>query len=394
MNNFFTMYRAEIKKIINKKSVWVAMAVGLAFVLLMGLTNLSAEGHISYVKNSREVLSELEGKEMDDAFFYSFQNEVTDELKNHPERYEALMAYDPGAAFMNGANAIGKMPLFDLIYNVVRDRKLVETATGSSFYEKMREDIINDAIELGSSGNEIDTWLKEYDSIAKPIKYYYAGSYSNILDVLFFVGWVLFLNIAIALAGVFAEERTFRTDAVILSARKGRFTICLVKIVAGITVALFQGLIIIGTLFGVMFAFFGAGGREGMIQIVIPSSPWNITIGQMVGIFILLAISTTVLFALSNMFLSHVTNSSVATMAIHTAILLVGLFNVPKSMGIIAKLWQLRPTMALYYGTFCNTFRYGPLNNVQISLIVYTAITIILSASLIVLYNKSQVESR
>ena len=87
----------------------------------------------------------------------------------------------------------------------------VETVTGEIFYEKMREDIISDGRELGASEEEINVWLKEYDSIDKPIKYYYAESYSNILDVLFFIGWVLFLNIAIALSGVFADEKTYRT---------------------------------------------------------------------------------------------------------------------------------------------------------------------------------------
>ncbi|MDO5155965.1 MAG: ABC transporter permease subunit [Eubacteriales bacterium] len=394
MNNCFTMYTAEIKKILAKKAVWIAMTIGLAFVLLVGVTNLSAEGHISYVKDSRTELAKIEGKAMDDSFFMNFQNEVIEELKANSVQYEKLMAYDSGVAFMNGANAIGKKSLFDFIYNVVRDRSLVETITGDAFYEKMREDIINDGRELGASEEEINVWLKEYDSINQPMKYYYAGSYSNILDVSFFVGWVLFLNIAVALAGVFADEKTYRTDAIILSTRKGRMPICLAKIAAGISVVLFQGIVIIGTLFGIMFAFFGAEGSLGMIQNVIPSSPWNITIGQMVGIFILLAMITTILFALTNMLLSHITHSSVATLAIHAAILFVGLFNVPKSLGIIAKLWQLRPTMALYYGTFCNTYRYGKMNNVEASVVIYGLCIAVLIVVLLASYRKSQVESR
>ena len=394
MNSFFILYKAEIAKIISKRAVWIAMAIGLIFVFLMGLTNLSSEGHISYVKSSRDTLSKLEGMEMNDDFFADFQKEVTEELKNNPDKYKALMAYDPGAAFMNGANAIGKASLFDGIYNVVRDRSLVETVTGESFYEKMREDIISDGIELGASDEEINVWLKEYDSIDKPIKYYYAESYSNILDVLFFISWVLFLNIAIALSGVFADEKTYRTDALILSAKKGRSTLCLSKIGAGVSVALFQGVLIIGFLFGIMFVFFGVKGSAGMIQNIIPSSPWNITIGQMVAIFILLAFITTCFFAFTNMLLSHLTHSAVATMAIHATILFAGLFNVPGKMGIIAKLWQLRPTMALYYGTFCNTFRYGALNNIQVSMLAYGVCMVIFAVILLITYTNSQVESR
>ena len=394
MNIFFVMYKAEMKKILSKKSAWVALVIGVTFVFLMGLTNLSSEGHISYVKNSRDVLSEIEGREMDEAFFADFRSEVMEELKHNADRYENLMAYDPGAAFMNGADAIGKKSLFDLIYNVVRDRRLVETVTGETFYEKMREDIINDGKELGAGDEEVSVWLEEYDSIEKPMKYYYAGSYSNILDVWFFVGWVLFLNIAIALSGVFADEKTYKTDAIILSAKKGRSTLGYAKIAAAVSVALLQGLSIIGSLFGVMFAFFGTEGSKGMIQNIIPSSPWNITIGQMVIIFILLAFITSCLWAFTNMLLSNITGSAVATLAIHAAVLFVGLFNVPGKLGIVAKLWQLRPTMALYYGTFCNTYRYGSMNNVQASVLIYSICVAIFAVMLLVSYNRSQVESR
>lgn len=394
MNSFWVMYKAEINKVVSKKSVWIAMAIGLMFVFLMGLTNLSSEGHISYVKSSRETLSVLEGSEMDDAFFTDFHDEVAKELKDNPDRYEALMAYDAGAALMNGADAVGKKPLYDLIYNVVRDRSLVGTVDANLFYEKMREDIIKDGKDLGASDEEINVWLEEYDSINKPINYYYAGSYSNIIDVWFFIGWVLFLNIAIALSGVFADEKAYRTDALILSAKKGRSTLCISKIAAGLSVALVQGLLIIGSLFGIMFAFFGAEGSKGMIQNIIPSSPWNITIGQMVAIFMLLAFITTCFWAFTNMLLSHLTHSAVATMATHAAVLFAGLFNIPGTMGSIAKLWQLRPTMALYYGTFCNTYRYGSMNNVEASVLIYCICAAMFAAILLVSYKRSQVESR
>ena len=108
MNCFLVMYKAEINKIFSKKSVWIAWAIGLAFVFLMGLTNLSSEGHISYVKSSRDVLSKMEGCEIDEKFLSGFQNEVMEELKNNGDKYESLMAYDPGAAFVNGADSIGK----------------------------------------------------------------------------------------------------------------------------------------------------------------------------------------------------------------------------------------------------------------------------------------------
>lgn len=144
----------------------------------------------------------------------------------------------------------------------------------------------------------------------------------------------------------------------------------------------------------VMFFFYGTYGWQATIQNVIPSSPWNITIGTMMLIYFALALFTSSLFAVTNAFLSHLTNSSVITMAIHASIVFAGLFNFPGKLGFISKLWLLRPTMALYYGTFCNTFMYGTFNNVQASLLVYASLSLLFIILLLTSYKKSQVASR
>lgn len=394
MCNFGILYQAEIRKILMKKSFWAALAIGIAFVLVVGLTNLSADGHMAYVKEQSQVLGELSGKPIDAAFLKGFQDEVARELTVHSDWYAQMMAYDSGAAFQNGAKVLGKNALADFIYNVVRDREKLSTVTAEEFYEMMRNNIVSDGREMGCSEEELSVWLRVYDETSQPMVYQYCQGYVNILDVLFIIGWVLFLNIAVALAGVFADEKGYRTDAMILSTRKGRSTICFAKIGAGITVSAMQCLMILGSCFGVMLGFFGADGWNGAIQNAIPSSPWNITIGQMVLIYWGLAILTSILFALTNMAASYFTQSAVASMAIHAAILFLGLFNIPKGMGLIAKLWELRPTMTLYYGTFCNTYLYGKMNNVQISLFFYGFLIFLGLTVFAISYRHTQVESR
>lgn len=394
MNNVSVLYKAELRKIFAKKAVWIATVLGLIFILLVSLTNYSSDGMRAYVKYQEETLSAISGQKMNDKFFEEFHNVVEKELEEHPERYEKIYANDPGAVYMNASANVGMEALYDYFYNVIRDRVAVPGMTADEFYESMRYNIERDGLDIGCSKEEIDTWLEIYDSIDKPISYSYAMAYENILDVLFIIGWVLILIIAIALSGVFADEKTYRTDAMILSSKNGRIPVCLVKIAAGITFALLQTILLLGICLGIMFAFYGTTGWNAMIQNVIPSSPWNITIGNMVLIYLGLAILVGTFFAVTNMILSHLTKSAVATMAIHAAIIFVGLFNVPGKLGLIAKLWQLRPTIALHYGTFCNTYMYGVLNNVQISVVLYMGLTILFALILVLSYKKSQVESR
>lgn len=162
----------------------------------------------------------------------------------------------------------------------------------------MRADIIKDGTGLGSSAEELNTWLEIYYDIEKPMAYSYALAYQNILDVLFIIGWVLILNISIALAGIFADEKTYRTDAMILSSKNGRKPVCVAKIAAGSTVAVAEAPILLGLCLGTMFFFYGITGWNAMIQNVIPSSPWNITIGTMMLIYIALAVLLSICFDL------------------------------------------------------------------------------------------------
>lgn len=394
MNSFGILYFAEIKKIISKKSVWIAIGASIAVVLLIELTNLSADGHKAYVKRQEGALLEISGRKLDQSFFDLFHNDINNEISSNRGLYEKIAAYDPGAVYQNASSAIEKEALYNLIYNVVRDREKVSVCNANDFYDAMRENIISDGRELGATDEEINKWLEGFDSIEKPITYSYALGYSNLLEVLFIIGWMIIICTSIALSGVFADEKTNRTDALILSSRNGRTPICIAKMMASITVSLIQTLVLLGACWGVMLVFYGNYGWGAMIQNVIPSSAWNITIGQMVMIYIGLAIVSSIFFAMTNILISHITHSAVITMALHAAFIFIGLFNVPARLGTIAKLWQLRPSMPLYYGTFCNTFRYGVMNNVEASLVIYMSCIVVFAVALIALYRRSQVESR
>lgn len=394
MNNMAVLYRAELKKILGKRAVWISTVLGLLFILLVGLNNLSSDGMKMYVKKQEGALTAISGQKLDESFLNNYHSLIAKELEEHPEQYGEAGSYELGEVYAKASANIEMKALYDYLYNVIRDKSLIPGVTADEFYEAMRYDIEHDGAELGCSDGEMDEWLEIYDSIDKPIAYSYAMSYENILDVLFIIGWILVLSISIALSGAFADEKTYRTDALILSTRNGRLPICMVKIAAGVTFALIQTVLLLGVCLGTMFAFYGATGWNAMIQNAIPSSPWNITIGTMVLIYLGLAVLVSVFFAVTNMTLSHLTKSAVATLALHAAIIFAGLFNVPGKLGTVAKLWQIRPTMALYYGTFCNTFMYGRFNNVQISVILYMIFTIIMGVMLILSYKRSQVESR
>lgn len=80
-------------------------------------------------------------------------------------------------------------------------------------------------------------------------------AYRLIVDGLYIIGWILVLIIAIALSGVFADEKTYRTDALVLSSKNGRIPVCIAKIFSGITFAVLETIILLGAGSGIMFLF-------------------------------------------------------------------------------------------------------------------------------------------
>lgn len=66
---------------------------------------------MTYGENQSQVLGELSGKPIDEAFLKGFQSEVAQELSEYAGRYAQMLAYNPGAAFQNGAKALGKNAL-------------------------------------------------------------------------------------------------------------------------------------------------------------------------------------------------------------------------------------------------------------------------------------------
>lgn len=393
MSSYLVLYLSEIKKILLKKSVWVALIVSLGLVALVGVTCFAADGKGAYIKHQEEALIEISGQKIDQEFIDNYHREVQEELQRNSDIYSKINA-DEATIYLNASRNIGKEALYDFFYNIIRDKEKIATMTEDDFYTAMRENVIHDGHELNCTDAELNKCIEAYEKIDKPMVYSYSMAYTNLLEVLFIVGWTLIIVTSVALSGVFADEKKFRTDALILSTRKGRTSICIVKILASITVSLLQSFILLGGCFGIMFGIYGATGWNAMIQNIIPTSLWNITIGQMVLIYIALAVGSSIFFAMTNMLVSYITKSAVATMAAHAAIIFVGLFNVPTKLGLISKLWELRPSLSLYYGTFCNYYKYGVLNNVQITLILYFGISIALALLLLLIYRKAKVESR
>ncbi len=274
----------------------------------------------------------------------------------------------------------------------------VMEASADEYYEAKRDSIEHSLKTDGLGEAEKEYWVNKYDSIDKPMKYAYTRSYSLFMDISFAYIWFVFLLIVLSLSGIFAEEHTHKTDALILCSRNGKNPVCLAKILAGVTVAMAEMILVLGVNLGVLLLAYGSTGWNSPIQNIIVGTPWDLTIGGMVMLLLGLGVLFSILFAIVSMFLSHVLGNGVHVMAIQTGVLIISIFNIPYRFGLLSQIWTIRPTNFLKNFAF-QEFRLYPLfggylNCFQMAGIVYAVGIVAFVLLTYCLYKKSQIKSR
>lgn len=124
---------------------------------------------------------------------------------------------------------------------------------------------------------------------------------------------VLFLSVA--LSGMFPQEAQHRTDQLILSSRRGRTALYTGKLLAGLTVGVGFGLLLLATLLGVTGLVYGLEGF-GVSALFTLLMPLGASIGQVTLILFGAFLAAAAVTSLAAMVLSQVTRNSVATMGI------------------------------------------------------------------------------
>ena len=275
---------------------------------------------------------------------------------------------------------------------------LLMESDAAEYYQAIRDNLDYVFLQDGLSEEETAYWSEKIDRQSVPFAYGYAHGYSGFIQMFYVYIWFVFLLIAVSLAGVFSEEISHRTDAMILSTRNGRKPASLAKLCAGITVGTLEMAIVLGVNLAVCLITFGHGEWDALLLMVIQSTAWNLTVGQGISILIGLALVLAVVFASVTMLLSQTLGSSTGVLAVQTGILLLGAFNIPDSLGIISQLWSIRPTNFLRYYAFSEyrLFSIGShfLNAFQAAGILYPLLIAEAIPITYVSYQMMQVKSR
>lgn len=415
MKHLWNMYEVELKKILARKALWVAALCGILLLSLMEGSNLlfvkysypdgKVMNGMEYYRLKKEKGEELSGRPFDQEFMDEVRNIIASYALDAgyltPEEIRIaksgeLSEYElnqVGSALQSAAEESGIANAYGLLAVSCDDAGEILTVSEEEWYQKM--DALAEVVYAGTYTPERarDYWLSRYQGIKQPYIYRYNFGYESFFEEHYVFVWLIIILVAISLAGVFADERSTRMDAMILSSRNGRDVLGIAKLLAGVTVGVTESLLLFAVSAGTSLLFYGSSGGDGILQMYIYGTAWNLTMRQGLWIFFGMTILLGVFLSCFIMFLSE-RLSGVQVISITMALFIVSFFNLPEKLGMVTKLWQLRPNVLLHPSIFRSDLLVGRFTAFTVAVVLYIVLAVVLSVVTASLYKKSQVRGR
>lgn len=390
MNKTGTLYVYELKKIVNRKIVWITGIIMLALCIFSGFsalvstsvyygeTEVSGYEALKIIKHSAKSFS---GRVIDDTLLQEMQEEYRTEETGEVSNYSSTA------------------PIRFYVQQIVNDRDLLSDINSDELYAIREKEIYQNNTDQMLTEEENAFWSNKDSQIQKPFVYEYTDGWSNLWTCAYTINCILFLFLSICLSSVFSIEHLRKTDAVILCSRYGKTRLYLAKLLAGITFGVISAILFFGAAAISSIFVYGSDGFHAALQIAFPMSSWTVTVGESVFILLLTLTVISVLYSSTIMILSELLKNSVAAMAVPVGtMILTMMINIPYQFRIASQIYDLFPTNLLASWELCDNRLIHVLGkyftNYQIAPIAYLILIVFLTVAGKFIYQKYQVHER
>lgn len=347
----------ELKKMVQKKIVWITLLVFLVFQLMQTcmsyfiasryVDDKFIETKADWYKIDRKNAQALSGRKIDD----SLLAELADTYKYKPDSFEKAYSYE----YLSSDDYQNKVRPYEEIDTFVKEimgkqgdngYSNVLNITQDELY-KMRKngvEMLWDIYKL--SDDEIKYWTEKESKLPEVFTYKYGGMYTEMVDMggCYFIFMFMIFFIAICLEGIFTDEHLRKTDQLILCTRYGRKESYIAKIAAGcivtVCVTLLYWLVTVLAYLGT----YGAGDFSASVQVAYYSFfSETRSIGQVTIILTGILFLSSIVLCIITMALSELINNNVGTMAIIMAFsfFIARLVQIPSDYKLLGKLWNM-----------------------------------------------------
>ena len=358
MNNLFALYGYELKKLVQKKLVWVSFLVCTAAIAFSILSPLFG----TYYADGVAISTNYEQHLIDQAYRKALSGKLIDQSLLE----ETLAAYGNLAIETNYVLTEEYQTYarpYSEIFNLIRAWTGMNKATvvqwvpdEAALYAAMMGQFEASAANNRLTEEEVAYWRGKAETLTTPIVYQFQEAYRIILDNFLTAGFMMLLFAAVALSSSFPDEHTHRTDQLVLCTANGKNLLYWVKLFAGITMGFVGALLMTALTWVLCLCIYGSQGFDTAIQISFSHTNYadNITIGQACLIAYGCLLATAILISVFVMFLSELFHSSIAAISITTSMILAGMLVQPSAeYRILGQIWDYLPTCFL---AMWNTF--------------------------------------
>lgn len=361
MSTWRTIYRYELKKILQKRFTILTMLLIYIFLIVAIGSDIVGDVYVDGV----QVMSQTQWRKLQQANNRALSGRRIE---------EGLLREAAGAwqEYLAMAEELGSSPtqeererLADTNVKVYAPyaaligycQKAVNRQGGdllSLLGEKDFYEAVDKNLQAGFERNrleegEIAWWKQKQKQLERPVTYRYDEGYARLLSMVYALSLLLMLLYGVALSGVFSEERSLGCEQLLLTTRYGYGTLYFAKLAAGLTFVAASMAVVILLSIGMVFAIYGCDGFTASLALYRPLYPYPVSIGWFTlmqgGIFFV----TLLLVSLLILFLSVCFRRSIIPLAVVFLRLMMGLFfSVPKGMRVLSQLWTLLPINYLF----------------------------------------------
>ncbi|HIZ21986.1 MAG TPA: ABC transporter permease [Candidatus Blautia faecigallinarum] len=398
MNSFWMMTAFEYKKLMKRKITWITLLVLVAVAMFSACTpiigdyfvnGVRVDSNYNMLRTDIAYARELSGRKIDDALLkeageaYAKVPDVslyvdTEEYQTYARPYSEIFNWVRQARKTTGIETVKDLQ------NVNEERLYKERAeTMQSLWE-----------ESGYSPKEIRWLMAQEDKVEKPIVFAYNEGCDITASLMYTLGIMQALLIAICVPGIFSEEHVRKTSPLLLTSAFGKRKLYLAKLFTGVTFSLGTDLLLCAAVILPTLLIYGGDGFFSQIQTLNPLYPWNLTAGQAVLILIGITLASSLLYCGAVCVLGEKCKSSIPAIAVALGFILAGmLFNIPDTYPLASQIWDCIPiNMAAVWGAFSDNLiplfgRY--FTQWQIAPAVYIALFFLLAVLGAKIYTKT-----
>lgn len=257
---------------------------------------------------------------------------------------------------------------------------------------------LNDEAKDMFSEKEKGFLIEQYESIKTPFYYDYMKGWSQLFEFSPTIIMIAMLILGYLVAGIFSNEFTWKSDAVLFSSMYGRSRAIASKIRAGfwIVTIVYWGALLLYS--GITLLYLGADGFHCPVQA--DMSGWkcfyHITVWQKYLLIIIGGYIGCLFISFLSMLVSAKTRSTVLGVMVPVVLIFIPSFLANLSSAAVSKILSLLPDQLLQTEAALNYFSLFTIGGkvvgaVPIVLVVYTALVVVMMPVIYREYRKKQI---